>query len=157
MNEKVETNKLSSGMYQSIKNHGSKDAKASSKQIDIFAIAKVAILVIPVAILLLGGVDFSLGSSKSSVEQTHQLQVEQLFESIGSVEIQSVNVAYTEKTVTTTSLFTSNQTSTVPNGVVIVYSGSLSAPYEVTQAISLLLDIPIHKISMLNTKDLGGN
>ena len=87
-----------------------------------------------------------------------QEQINTLFASIEGVTLESVNLSY--KTVSDSSsatIFASNQTNTVSNGVVIVYRGVLKAPYDVTNAISLLLDVPIHQISLLNASELGGN
>ena len=99
------------------------------------------------------------GKTTTNVLETkHQEQINTLFASIEGVTLESVNLSY--KTVSDSSsatIFASNQTNTVSNGVVIVYRGVLKAPYDVTNAISLLLDVPIHQISLLNASELGGN
>lgn len=103
--------------------------------------------------------DNSLTSTDhSGIETRQKEQLTALFDSIRGVNVESINIAY--KSVPDSSsatIFTSNQTNTVSNGVVIVYRGNIRAPYEVTNAISLLLDVPIHQISLLNASELGGN
>lgn len=97
-------------------------------------------------------------ASTSTLEAKHTEQINTLFDSIEGVSIESVNLSY--KTVSDSSsatIFTSSQTSTVSNGVVIVYRGVIKAPYDVMNAISLLLDVPIYQISLLNASELGGN
>lgn len=96
-------------------------------------------------------------NNTSNVEDQKKEQVVQLFDLIGGVELQSVNIGYSDVAVSSNSLLTTNKNVTVASGVVVVYSGYLKAPYEVSKAISLLLDVPIHQISILNTTDLGGN
>ncbi|MGL4337878.1 MAG: hypothetical protein ACRCST_13375 [Turicibacter sp.] len=97
-----------------------------------------------------------LNSATNAGDQKKE-QVIQLFDSIGGVELQSVNIGYSDVAVSSNSLLSTNKNVTVASGVVVVYSGYLKAPYEVSKAISLLLDVPIHQISILNTTDLGGN
>ena len=80
-----------------------------------------------------------------------------LFDSIEGVTVDSINISYKSVADSSTTLFVSSQTDTVSNGVVIVYRGTIKAPYDVTHAISLLLDVPIHQISLLNASELGGN
>lgn len=119
------------------------------------------IAAVVVCTMLFGGSfnDNSLTStSQSTIEAKHKEQLTALFDSITGVEIESINIAY--KSVSDSSsaaIFASSQTNTVSNGVVIVYRGTIKALYDVTNAISLLLDIPIHQISLLNASELGGN
>ena len=80
-----------------------------------------------------------------------------LFDSIEGVTVDSINISYKSVAESSTALFVSSQTDMVSNGVVIVYQGTIKAPYDVTHAISLLLDVPIHQISLLNASKLGGN
>lgn len=96
-------------------------------------------------------------SSESSVEARHKEQITALFDSIEGVTVESINISYKSVADTSTTLFASSQTDTVSNGVVIIYRGTIKAPYDVTHAISLLLDVPIHQISLLNASELGGN
>jgi len=96
-------------------------------------------------------------SSAPSVEARHKEQITALFDSIEGVTVDSINISYKSVADSSTTLFVSSQTDTVSNGVVIVYRGTIKAPYDVTHAISLLLDVPIHQISLLNASELGGN
>lgn len=99
----------------------------------------------------------NVSSAQSSVEVKHKEQITAIFESIEGVTVDSINISYKTVADSSTTLFASSQTDTVSNGVVIVYRGTLKASYDVTQAISLLLDVPIHQISLLNASELGGN
>ncbi|MDO4924853.1 MAG: hypothetical protein Q3980_04205 [Turicibacter sp.] len=99
----------------------------------------------------------NVSSAQSSVEVKHKEQITAIFESIEGVTVDSINISYKTVADSSTTLFASSQTDTVSNGVVIVYRGTLKASYDVTQAISLLLDVPIHQISILNASELGGN
>ncbi|MDE5977530.1 MAG: hypothetical protein K2G70_03575 [Turicibacter sp.] len=96
-------------------------------------------------------------SSASSVDARHKEQITALFDSIEGVTVDSINISYKTVADSSTTLFASNQTDTVSNGVVIVYRGTIKAPYDVMNAISLLLDVPFHQISLLNASELGGN
>lgn len=99
----------------------------------------------------------NVSSAQSSVEVKHKEQITAIFESIEGVTVDSINISYKTVADSSTTLFASSQIDTVSNGVVIVYRGTLKASYDVTQAISLLLDVPIHQISLLNASELGGN
>ena len=99
----------------------------------------------------------NVSSAQSSVEVKHKEQITAIFESIEGVTVDSINISYKTVADSSTTLFASSQTDTVSNGVVIVYRGTLKASCDVTQAISLLLDVPIHQISLLNASELGGN
>ena len=92
-----------------------------------------------------------------TIEARHKEQITALFDSIEGVTVDSINISYKSVAESSTALFVSSQTDMVSNGVVIVYQGNLKAPYDVTQAISLLLDVPFHQISLLNASKLGGN
>ena len=99
----------------------------------------------------------NVSSANSSVEVKHREQITAIFEAIEGVTVDSINISYKTVADSSTTLFASSQTDTVSNGVVIVYHGTLKASYDVTEAISLLLDVPIHQISLLNASELGGN
>lgn len=105
----------------------------------------------------LGSLSGNQLSSAPTVEARHKEQITALFDSIEGVTVDSINISYKTVAESSTTLFVSSQTDTVSNGVVIVYRGTIKAPFDVTQAISLLLDVPIHQISLLNASDLGGN
>ena len=124
-----------------------------------FGILSVIAAVFIFTTLFNGSFENNSGKTTTHVLETkHQEQINTLFASIEGVTLESVNLSY--KTVSDSSsatIFASNQTNTVSNGVVIVYRGVLKAPYDVTNAISLLLDVPIHQISLLNASELGGN
>lgn len=124
-----------------------------------FGILSVIAAVFIFTTLFNGSFENNSGKTTTNVLETkHQEQINTLFASIEGVTLESVNLSY--KTVSDSSsatIFASNQTNTVSNGVVIVYRGVLKAPYDVTNAISLLLDVPIHQISLLNASELGGN
>ena len=92
-------------------------------------------------------------SAQTSVEVKHKEQITALFESIEGVTVDSINISYKSVADTSSALFSSSQ-ETVSNGVVIVYQGTIKAPYDVTQAISLLLDVPIHQITLLKASEL---
>lgn len=92
-------------------------------------------------------------SATSSVEGKHKEQITALFESIEGVTVDSINISYKSVADTSSALFSSSQ-ETVSNGVVIVYQGTIKAPYDVTHAISLLLDVPIHQITLLKASEL---
>lgn len=99
----------------------------------------------------------TVSSAQSSVEEKHKEQITAIFESIEGVAVDSINISYKTVADSSTTLLTSSQTDTVSNGVVIIYRGTLKASYDIAQAISLLLDVPIHQISLLNASELGGN
>lgn len=128
---------------------------------DVGALGMLSIIVVIVVISMFLGGDYTDNVSKGTahtLEEKHREQINTLFDSIEGVSIESVNLSY--KTVSdssSTSLFTSSQTNTVSNGVVIIYSGIIKSPYDVTNAISLLIDVPIHQISLLKASELGGN
>lgn len=92
-------------------------------------------------------------SAQTSVEVKHKEQITALFESIEGVTVDSINISYKSVADTSSALFSSSQ-ETVSNGVVIVYQGTIKAPYDVTHAISLLLDVPIHQITSLKASEL---
>ncbi len=92
-------------------------------------------------------------SAQTSVEVKHKEQITALFESIEGVTVDSINISYKSVADTSSALFSSSQ-ETVSNGVVIVYQGTIKAPYDVTHAISLLLDVPIHQITLLKASEL---
>ena len=92
-------------------------------------------------------------SAQTSVEVKHKEQITALFESIEGVTVDSINISYKSVADTSSDLFSSSQ-ETVSNGVVIVYQGTIKAPYDVTHAISLLLDVPIHQITLLKASEL---
>ena len=92
-------------------------------------------------------------SAQTSVEVKHKEQITALFESIEGVTVDSINISYKSVADTSSALFSSSQ-ETVSNGVVIVYRGTIKAPYDVTHAISLLLDVPIHQITLLKASEL---
>lgn len=92
-------------------------------------------------------------SAQTSVEVKHKEQITALFESIEGVTVDSINISYKSVADTSSALFSSSQ-ATVSNGVVIVYQGTIKAPYDVTHAISLLLDVPIHQITLLKASEL---
>ncbi len=92
-------------------------------------------------------------SAQTSVEVKHKEQITALFESIEGVTVDSINISYKSVADTSSALFSSIQ-ETVTNGVVIVYQGTIKAPYDVTHAISLLLDVPIHQITLLKASEL---
>ena len=92
-------------------------------------------------------------SAQTSVEVKHKEQITALFESIEGVTVDSINISYKSGADTSSALFSSSQ-ETVSNGVVIVYQGTIKAPYDVTHAISLLLDVPIHQITLLKASEL---
>ena len=92
-------------------------------------------------------------SAQTSVEVKHKEQITALFESIEGVTVDSINISYKSVAHTSSALFSSSQ-ETVSNGVVIVYQGTIKAPYDVTHAISLLLDVPIHQITLLKASEL---
>ena len=92
-------------------------------------------------------------SAQTSVEEKHKEQITALFESIEGVTVDSINISYKSVADTSSALFSSSQ-ETVSNGVVIVYQGTIKAPYDVTHAISLLLDVPIHQITLLKASEL---
>lgn len=128
---------------------------------DVGALGMLSIILVIVVISMFLGGDYTDNISKGTthtLEEKHREQINTLFDSIEGVSIESVNLSY--KTVSdssSTSLFTSSQTNTVSNGVVIIYSGIIKSPYDVTNAISLLIDVPIHQISLLKASELGGN
>lgn len=92
-------------------------------------------------------------SAQTSVEVKHKEQITALFESIEGVTVDSINISYKSVADTSSALFSSSQ-EMVSNGVVIVYQGTIKAPYDVTHAISLLLDVPIHQITLLKASEL---
>lgn len=92
-------------------------------------------------------------SAQTSVEVKHKEQITALFESIEGVTVDSINISYKSVADTSSALFSSSQ-ETISNGVVIVYQGTIKAPYDVTHAISLLLDVPIHQITLLKASEL---
>ena len=92
-------------------------------------------------------------SAQTSVEVKHKEQITALFEAIEGVTVDSINISYKSVADTSSALFSSSQ-ETVSNGVVIVYQGTIKAPYDVTHAISLLLDVPIHQITLLKASEL---
>ena len=94
-----------------------------------------------------------VSSAQTSVEVKHKEQITALFESIEGVTVDSINISYKSVADTSSALFSSSQ-ETVSNGVVIVYQGTIKAPYDVTHAISLLLDVPIHQITLLKASEL---
>ena len=93
-------------------------------------------------------------SAQTSVEVKHKEQITALFESIEGVTVDSINISYKSVADTSSALFSSSSQETVSNGVVIVYQGTIKAPYDVMHAISLLLDVPLHQITLLKASEL---
>lgn len=98
-------------------------------------------------------------SALMEIETRHKEQLTALFEAIEGVTVEHINISYRTVTEQAAAIFTSHQTSqTVANSVVILYQGTITMQYDVTRAISLLLDVPFHQISLINTQEItGGN
>lgn len=111
--------------------------------------------------------DFGSGSLSSSSASTTVTEVElkqkekiiALFDPIEEVTVDNIIISYGTIPNSSSTIFTSNQTEQVMvQSVVILHQGPIVAQYDVTQAISLLLDVPFHQISLVNTLDIiGGN
>ncbi len=126
---------------------GSKESQVAVKQ-KLLQVALVGVLLIPILMFFMSG---TLGEKKVLGNQGdyHEQQVMALFEPMESVEVHSVSIGYGAEVIASASLLSGNKEQTVTNGVVIVYSGVLQNVYELTKAISILLDVPIHQISFI--------
>ena len=106
-----------------------------------------------------------LGSNSSSVnaicsmEERQKSQITALFDPIEEVTVENIIISYDQITETSSTIFTSSQPErNVVRSVVVLHHGTVTAQYDITRAISLILDVPFHQISLLNTLDIiGGN
>jgi len=112
--------------------------------------------------LFQGDSGFSLMNGPPEEEAVYDARtslVYQLFESVPGAEIVQVFAVMDTIQESQASVF-GTRTGTereVVRDVVVLYEGTILAPYEVTRTISLLLDVEFHRIQLLNLANLGGN
>jgi len=105
---------------------------------------------------------FSSSDPSSAIIELEERQKENilaLFESIEDVTVNNIIFSYKTMTDSSTTIFTTQQKEQLVVGnVVILHQGAIVAQYDVILAISLLLDVPFHQVSLVNTLDIiGGN
>jgi len=109
-----------------------------------------------------GSGPFSNSDPSSAVIEVEERQKENilaLFESIEGVTVDNIIISYKTMADSSSTIFSTNQKEQMVVGnVVILHQGNIVAEYDVTRAISLLLDVPFHQVSLVNTLDIiGGN
>ena len=106
-----------------------------------------------------------LGSTGSSglaiceVEERQRNQITALFDPLEEVAVENIIISYDRITESSSTIFASSQPEQmVVRSVVVLHHGAVTEEYVMTRAISLILDVPFHQISLINTSDIiGGN
>lgn len=95
----------------------------------------------------------------TEVEVRQKEKITALFDPIEEVTVDNIIISYETIPNSSSTLFTSSQSEqAVVQSVVILHEGVIVAQYDVTRAISLLLDVPFHQIKFVNILDIiGGN
>jgi len=98
-------------------------------------------------------------TSISEVEVRQKEKITALFDPIEEVTVDNIIISYETVPNSSSTLFTSSQSEQVAvRSVVILHEGVIVAQYDITRAISLLLDVPFHQITFVNILDIiGGN
>lgn len=109
--------------------------------------ALFGLLLIPIMMFLMPMNTDHVSGFESDDKQA--AQVVSLLEPIESMTIHSVNIGYAQEVVSSGSILSGSTAKQITNGVVIMYSGVLKNEYDITNAISILLDVPFHQITFI--------
>ena len=127
---------------------GDSSQKKISTQQTLIIVALIFVLLILTVSMLLPD-SLSWVNEKISYETQQEEQVMALLTPMTSLEVHSVNISYETVVVKATSLLAGDETREVASGLVVVYSGVIENVYDVTNALSILLGVPIHQISFI--------
>ena len=109
--------------------------------------ALFGLLLIP--IMMFFTPDRTASVSGAQTDDKNAAQVMSLLAPMTEMTIHSVNIGYGEEVISSGSILSGSQSQAITTGVVVVYSGMLEQEYDLTHAISILLDVPFHQITFI--------